>query len=294
LRELTANCEWPVGAELGEGPLWVEEQRRIYFVDIKSGMLHALGTEDGQRRSWKLPDYICWLVPRRDGDGFVAGLRREVVRLWLEPELRIEPLALPLELLEDVRLNDAKVDRHGHLWLGSMNNRDVQRPDGRLFRLSRELALTEQEREVHICNGPAFANDGQVMYHTDSLLGRVCAYPVGPGGVLGPPHVWRQFDTAAEGAPDGMTVDCEGGVWIAQWGGARVCRYLPDGTLDAVVRLPVSQPSSCAFGGPNLSTLYITSARQDLSEEQLADQPLAGALFSAELDVRGLPPARFG
>jgi D-xylonolactonase len=294
MRELTASCEWPVGAELGEGPLWVAEQDRIYFVDIKRGMVHALDTADGRRHSWQMPDYVCWLVARRDGDGFVAGLRREVVRLWLEPALRVEPLPLPLELASEVRLNDAKADRHGHLWLGSMNNRDVQRPDGRLFRLSRELELEEHERGVHICNGPAFSTDGQLMYHTDSLLGRVCAYPVGPGGVHGPAQLWRQFDEAAEGSPDGMTVDSEGGLWIAQWGGGRVCRYLPDGTLDTVVRLPVSQPSSCAFGGPDLSTLYITSARQDLGPEALAGQPLAGALFSVEVDVPGLAPARFG
>ncbi|MFL6673073.1 MAG: SMP-30/gluconolactonase/LRE family protein [Massilia sp.] len=293
MRELNARCEWAVGAELGEGPLWVEEQNRLYFVDLKSGMLHALDSASGERLGWQLPDYLCWLVPRRDGDGFIAGLRREVVRLWLEPQLRIEPLPLALSLPADVRLNDAKADVHGHLWFGTMNNADVRRPDGRLFRLSPGLELREQEREVHICNGPAFSTDGLVMYHTDSLLGRVHAYPVGPGGVLGAPRLWRQFDRA-EGDPDGMATDCEGGLWIAQWGGARVCRYLPDGTLDAVVHLPVSQPSSCAFGGPGLSTLYITSARQDLSPQQLADEPLAGALFSVEPGVRGLPPARFG
>jgi sugar lactone lactonase YvrE len=294
MRELTARCEWPVCAELGEGPLWVAEQDRIYFVDLKSGMVHALDTVNGERYSWQLPDYVCWLVARRDGDGFMAGLRGEVVRLWLEPVLRVEPLPLALGLASEMRLNDAKADRHGHLWFGSMNNRDVQRPDGRLFRLSRTLELEEQERAVHICNGPAFSADGRLMYHTDSLLARVCVYPVGPDGVLGPARTWRQFDGAAEGSPDGMTVDREGGVWIAQWGGGRVCRYLPDGMLDAVVRLPVSQPSSVALGGPDLATLYITSARQDLAAQALANEALAGALFSVEVDVPGLPPARFG
>lgn len=294
IREYRAECVWQAGAELGEGPLWVEEQKRVYFVDIKGSTLYGLDTATGLQLRWQMPDYICWIVPRKDGDGFVAGLRREVVRLWLEPELRIEPLELGLDLGPDVRLNDAKVDRHGHLWLGSMNNLDVQQPHGRLFRLRSDHVLEEHERGVHICNGPAFSRDGSTMYHTDSLLGRVYAYRLDAQGVPFPPTLWRQFDGEAEGWPDGMTVDSEGGLWIAQWGGGRVCRYLADGTLDSIVRVPVSQPSSCVFGGPGLSTLYITSARQDLGEAKLADQPLAGALFAVEVGVPGLQPARFG
>ncbi|GAB3453779.1 SMP-30/gluconolactonase/LRE family protein [Massilia terrae] len=294
MRELQAECLWPVGAELGEGPLWVPEQERIYFVDIKSSRLHALCTGSGQRFSWSLPDFVCWVVPRRDGDGFMAGLRREVVRLWLEPELRIEPLALPLELGEHVRLNDAKADAHGNLWFGSMNNADVHRPDGRLFHLRRDHTLSVQDQSIHICNGPTFSLDGGTMYHTDSLLAQVSAYPIGPDGATGAAQPWRRFDDAVEGSPDGMTTDSEGAIWIAQWGGGRVCRYAPDGTLDTIVRVPVSQPSSCAFGGPDLKTLYITSARQDLGQDQLAAEPLAGALFAVPVDVAGLPAARFG
>lgn len=294
MRELQAECVWEAAAELGEGPLWVPEQERIYFVDIKSSRLHGLCIRSGERHSWTLPDFVCWVVPRRDGDGFMAGLRREVVRLWLEPELRIEPLALPLALADNVRLNDAKADLHGNLWFGSMNNADVQRPDGRLFHLRRDHRLTVQEESIHICNGPTFSLDGRTMYHTDSLLAQVSAYPIGPDGKTGSSHPWCRFDESEEGAPDGMTTDSEGCIWIAQWGGARVCRYTPDGALDTIVRLPVSQPSSCAFGGPDLKTLYITSARQDLRPDQLAAQPLAGALFAVQVDVAGLPVARFG
>lgn len=294
MRELEADCLWEVGAELGEGPLWVPEQERIYFVDIKSSKLHALCTRSAQRHSWAMPDFICWIVQRRDGDGFMAGLRREVVRLRLEPELRIEPLPLALDLATDVRLNDAKADMHGNLWFGSMNNADVHRPDGRLFHLRRDHTLSVQDEAIHICNGPTFSLDGQTMYHTDSLLAQVSAYDIGPDGATDAAQPWRRFDDATEGAPDGMTTDSEGGIWIAQWGGGRVCRYTPDGALDTIVRMPVSQPSSCAFGGPDLKTLYITSARQDLGQDRLAAEPLAGALFAVSVDVAGLPAARFG
>jgi D-xylonolactonase len=277
----------------GEGPLWDEDSGRLYFVDITSHQLHAFTAATGERQSWRLPDYICWLLPRRDGDGFMAGLRCKVVRLWLEPALRIEPLGLPLELASDVRLNDAKVHPNGHLWFGSMNGVDKQRPDGRLFRLTPDGTLTVEETGVRICNGPAFSNDGRTMYHTDTMIGQVSAYSLETHRAAGK-RLWRQFENAAEGGPDGMTVDAEGGIWIAQWGGARVCRYLPDGSLAAVVHLPVSQPSSCVFGGPDLRTLYITSARESLGASRLAREPLAGGLFAVDVPVQGVPAARFG
>lgn len=294
-RNYQARCVWPVAAELGEGPMWSAAEGRLYFVDIMSGHLHAYRPADGARQTWSLPDYLCWLVPRRDGDGFMAGLRDRVVRLWVEPQLRVEALDLPLGLAHGVRLNDAKADRHGHLWFGSMHNVEKHRPLGRLFRLAPDLTVTEHERHVHICNGPAFSPDGERMLHTDSYTAEVFAYPLdGQGAPAQGPRLWRSFDASTEGSPDGMTFDSAGGVWIAQWGGGRVCRYLPDGSLDAVVSVPVAQPSSCAFGGPNFTTLYITSAREDLTPDQLAAQPLAGALFAVELDIPGLPPAHFG
>ncbi|MES3021453.1 MAG: SMP-30/gluconolactonase/LRE family protein [Pseudomonadota bacterium] len=294
MRELNANCVWPVGAELGEGPLWVAEEQRMYFVDIKRGKLHALDVVGGERHSWSVPGLLCWIVARRDGDGFMAGLGDCVARLWPERHLRLESLALDFALGRDVRLNDAKADRFGNIWAGSMNNLDYSRADGRLFRLAPDLGLSVAGQGLHIANGPAFSADGATMYHTDTFLGRIHSYPVDAGGIAGVGHLWRQFGAAGEGGPDGMCCDAEGGLWVAQWGGARVCRYLADGTLDTVVHLPVSHVSSCAFGGAGLRTLYITSARQELGADRLADEPLAGGLFAVELDVAGAPAFRFG
>ncbi|MGZ3181402.1 MAG: SMP-30/gluconolactonase/LRE family protein [Telluria sp.] len=293
-RTYDATCVWPAQALLGEGPLWSAAEGRLYFTDIMGARLHAYSTASGERRTWDMPDYLCWLVPRRDGDGFVAGLRDRVVRLWLEPALRIEPLDLPLGLADGVRLNDAKADAHGHLWFGSMHNTEKHRPLGRLFRLSPALELSEHASGIHICNGPAFAPDAERMLHTDSLKGEVYAFPLDAAGAPARQHqLWRAFQEG-EGSPDGMTFDREGGLWIAQWGAGRVCRYRPDGSIDAVVRVPVSQPSSCAFGGPDLSTLFITSAREDLGPDQLGSEPLAGALFAVQVEAPGLPPAHFG
>jgi D-xylonolactonase len=289
---MTPACLWPLAAELGEGPVWLPEQNRLYFVNLTGRTLHALDA-DGARHAWQLPDFICWLVPRRDGDGFMAGLRDGIVRLWLEPEVRVEYLHELPGAADGIRLNDAKADAQGRLWIGSMNARDVHRPDGTLFRLDADGSLHVAADEYHICNGPAFSLDGRTMYHNDSLLGRTHAYPVADDGSLGAPRVWRQF-TAEEGAPDGMTVDSAGCVWIAQWGGSRVCRYSPAGELLATIAMPVTQPSSVAFGGADFKTLYITSAWQGLDATQRAADPLAGALFAVQVDVPGVPVHRYG
>lgn len=286
-----ATCIWPLGAELGEGPLWVARQNRLYFVDIKASMVHALDVASGERYSWAMPTFICWLVPQHNGDGFIAGFRDGFARLRLEPEVCIEYIGRPHSDRPDVRLNDAKADRHGRIWAGSMHNLDYSRADGRLYRLDTDGSWTVADDGYHICNGPALSPDGTTLYHTDSYLGCTYAYALSASGELGQRRLWRQFDAATEGSPDGMTVDAEGCVWIAQWGGARVCRYSPQGELLASISLPVSQPSSCTFGGADLKTLYITSAREGMSASQLAAEPLAGALFSVRVDTPGLPAA---
>ncbi|TWI70197.1 sugar lactone lactonase YvrE [Pseudoduganella lurida] len=289
---MTPACLWPLAAELGEGPVWIPEQNRLYFVNLTGRTLHALDA-GGTRHAWQLPDFICWLVPRRDGDGFMAGLRDGIVRLWLAPDVRIEYLHQLPGAADGIRLNDAKADAQGRLWIGSMNAHDVHRPDGTLFRLDADGSLHVAADEHHICNGPAFSLDGRTMYHNDSLLARTYTHSVADDGSLGTPRVWRQF-TAEEGAPDGMTVDSEDCVWIAQWGGSRVCRYSPAGELLATIAMPVTQPSSVAFGGADLRTLYITSAWQSLDAAQRAADPLAGALFAVQVDVPGVPVQRYG
>lgn len=293
---MTPQNLWPLGAELGEGPVWIPEQNRLYFVNLVGNTLHALDG-DGTRHAWPLPDYVCWLIPRKDGDGWMAGLRDGIVRLWLEsagqPSLRFEYLHKLPGADTGIRLNDAKADAAGRIWAGSMNARDVSRADGKLFRLDPDGSLHVALPEYHICNGPTFSLDGRTMYHNDSYLNRTYAYEVGADGRLGTLRLWRQFGEG-EGSPDGMTVDSEDCVWIAQWGGSRVCRYSPSGELLTTVRMPVTQPSSVAFGGADLKTLYITSAWQGFDAAQRAADPLAGALFSVQLDVAGVPVARFG
>lgn len=286
-----AECVLPLAAELGEGPLYLPAQDRLLFVDLKRCIVHAWDASTHEHRSWLLPDYICWLVPRRDGDGFMAGLRDSVVRLWLEPELRIEPVKHVVDGAAGQRLNDAKVDPSGRLWLGSMHNTDYKQAAGKLFRLDPDLQLHVADEGYHICNGPTFAPDGSALYHSDSFLDVTYRYSLAADGSLGTREQWRSY---TGGSPDGMQADSEGCIWVATWGGKRVCRFSPQGELLAEVPLPTSHPASLAFGGADLRTLYITTAREGLSDEQLAQEPLAGAVFRARIDVPGLPANAFG
>jgi D-xylonolactonase len=282
-----ATMVYNAAAQLGEGPVWDAASSTLYFVDIKGCAVHAYRPDSGGARRYAFDDYMCWLAPRRDGDGFIAGTRRGLVRAWFDDEARIVPLPVVLGLPPGVRLNDAKVHPDGSLWFGSMHNADPQRPDGQLFRLAPNFALSEQDRGIHICNGPAFSADGRHMFHNDSLLRRTFSYDIADG-VAGPARQWRSF-SEQEGSPDGMCFDSEGGLWIACWGSACVRRYRPDGSCDHVVTLPTSQASSLAFGGPDLCTLFITTAAEGM---QGCEQ--AGNLFAVRVSIPGLPPAAFG
>lgn len=296
--EIRAEPVWPVAARLGEGPVWVDG--RLFFVDIKGAAVHALTPATGRRQSWALPRPVVWLIPCTEPGSFVAGLWDAIVRLRLEPSLEIVELqrAHAEGAAPSLRLNDAKLDGAGRLWAGSMDDSDPSRPAGVLGRLDAKGRWQAADTGYHICNGPTFSLDGRTLYHADSWLGRVHAYELAADGGLGVRRLWRQFG-AGEGVPDGMCTDADGCLWIAHWGGARVSRYNPAGDCIGTIALPVDNVSSCAFGGPTLQQLYITTASIGLSQPRRAHQPLAGGLFVVDLSAgplaaTGLPQPRFG
>ena len=279
--------------ELGEGPLWDEDAARFLLVDIHGRAVHAWQPASGATQAWRLPERIGWLIPRRDRDGFVAGLQSGFARLWLEPELRIEPVGSPHPGEPQLRLNDAKADPWGRIWAGSMNNDDHARPDGRLARLDRDGHIEIVERGLRICNGPAISADGRLLMHTDSGPRTIHRYRLDADGRLSDKTLWRRFEPA-EGAPDGMSFDADGALWIAFWGAGCVRRFALDGTLLQQIDLPARQITSMAFGGPDHATLLVTSAREGLDAAALRAQPLAGATFVLRPGVRGLAACRFG
>lgn len=270
---------------LGEGPFWSARQQALYWVDILGQAVLRLRLSDDSVTAWQMPEMIGWLIERASGDGFIAGMQRDLVYLELEP-VAITPIARLEPDLPDNRLNDAKADDRGRIWAGTMPL-SASGDSGSLYRLDSGGRVTCHDRGYSVTNGPAFSPDGRYLYHNDSLRGLVYRFELGVDGTLSDRRVLIRFGPD-DGKPDGMTVDAEGALWIALWGSGRVVRYTPDGRFDHLVELPVSQVTNCAFGGPALDRLFVTSAAEGAD-----DEPLAGSLFEIVTEVTGLAPSLF-
>lgn len=279
----------PVEAMLGEGPIWVERDQALWWVDIK-GLGIFRWRETGGVDRWTPPLRVCSLAPTVRG-GFVAGTERGF--FWADPHAGFyEAIADPEALIHDNRFNDGKVDRAGRFWAGTMDDREDE-ARGALYRLDPDLGFSKIDDGYMVTNGPAFSPDGRTMYHTDSAHRLIYAFDLDACGNASNRRPFARF-REEHGHPDGMTVDAEGCLWVAFWNGWCVRRLSPDGEVMQVVGMPVERPTSCAFGGPALDRLFVTSARIGLNESGLAVQPLAGALFLIETDVRGIAERPFG
>jgi sugar lactone lactonase YvrE len=275
---------------LGEGPCWDDASGRLYWLDIRGQVLEWLRPADRHIGLWTLERMASAIAPRGDGTLLMAVQGGLGV---FDPAVGEFTLHCPLEAdLSANRTNDGKTDPAGRFWVGTMDDAGKGR-SGSVYRIDPDWRCTRVIEGLGIPNTLTFSPDGALLYVADSQDGVIWVYAVDPGSDdLGRRRLF--VDTSAEGfSPDGSAMDVEGRLWNAQWGGWRVVCYRPDGQIDRVVEMPVAQPTSCAFGGPDLSTLYITSARDELSEAELDDQPLAGSLFSLRPGVKGAPVALF-
>jgi len=274
-----------VGATLGEGPVWVGREDALWFVDIKAPRIHRFEPISGDLQSWDAPSQVGWVLPEQGG-GFIVGMQRGVERF--DPATGgFTPLHAPEAHLPGNRLNDATTDGRGRILFGSMDDSEGDLT-GRVYVLDESGVADTGLPPVSITNGPAVSPDGRTLYHTDTLGKVIHAVEINDDGSLG---AMRVFATIEEGAgyPDGPVVDSEGCVWTGMFFGWGVRRYAPDGTLLETVKLPVSNVTKIAFGGPDLKTAYVTTARKGLDADALAAQPEAGDLFAFEVEVPGLP-----
>ena len=281
------ECVWPVAAELGEGPVWMAAQGALWFVDIKGRQIHRFQERSRETRSWAAPEPIGFVAPTTDG-GFICGLKTGLYRFdpdggAFEPHLRaFEPVEL------DNRLNDGFVDPAGRLWFGSMHDPEVK-ATGALYRLDDGPVARRCDEGYRVTNGPAASPDGRVLYHVDTVARTIWAFDLGARGELSGKRQFVRIERPG-GFPDGLAVDTEGGVWVALFGGWGLERYDPQGRLVARIEAPCANVTKPAFGGPDLKTLYFTTAWMGLSPQARADQPLAGGLFRVEVEAAGLPP----
>jgi D-xylonolactonase len=283
----TVTCIANVHAVLGEGPVWVARESALYWVDIKGLKIFRLD-RDGGLRSWPTPMRVGSIAPRGDG-GFIAGTEQGIALINLDEE-RFDIVARPEEHLPDNRFNDGKLDRRGRFWAGTLDDRERE-ATGTLYCFAPDLSWVVVDEGYKVTNGPAFSPDGSRMYHNDSVRQVTYVFDL-IDGKAGNRRTFLQF-REGDGFPDGMTVDSEGGLWIAFWDGGCIRRFSSNAEWLETIELPVARPTSCVFGGRNLDRLYITSARIGLDEAGIAMQPNAGGLFMFAPGVRGLQDAPF-
>jgi sugar lactone lactonase YvrE len=276
-------------AEVGEGPAWDAARGVLLWVDIYRGLVHLFDPVSGQDTTVRAGQPVGAVVPTA-GEGLVAAVRDGFVRI--EPVTgAIEVLASVEEHLPRNLMNDGKCDPSGAFLAGSMHLDEVT-AEGTLHRLNPDLSVDHLLSGVTISNGLGWSPSGDRMYYIDSPTQAIDVFEYDPSGQLG---ARRRFVEIAEtdGMPDGLAVDAEGGVWVALWGGSAVRRYTTGGALDQVIELPVTQVTSCAFGGEDWGDLYITSASWEFDEARFQEEPLAGAVFVARPGVIGMPTSRF-
>ncbi len=281
-----AHCVVPQGAALGESALWRESEQRLYWIDLKRPTIFRFDPAENRNEAWvlDLPPLLGSIV--FCGRRLLLAHTREIFLCDFDAR-RLRPWVAANDRPEDTMFNDGKIDRQGRYWLGSSHVREAD-PIGKLYRIAADGGVRVMDEGFACSNGPAFSPDGRRLYFSDTMAGIIYLYDLDPrAGAISGRRIFARF-SAEEGYPDGLTVDAEGGLWACHWGGWRVTRFTPEGTRDRVIEVPAPFVTSCAFAGPDLTDLYITTAAADMSAEDAAKAPLAGGLFKADPGMAGL------
>jgi sugar lactone lactonase YvrE len=271
---------------LGEGPLWSEREQRLFFVDIVGHRIHAYrpsslaGGRGSALETWQLDRFTGSLAECRSG-GLIATQQDRIVRF--DPARGVASLEV-LAVMEDDRpanrLNDGKTDAAGRFWVGSMQH-DEKAHAGRLWCVTGDGKARTVRDGIGVSNSISFDPARNRMYFADSMAKLIEQTTLDADGM---PTVWTAFARTEKGGPDGSCTDSQGFLWNAEWGASRVVRYAPTGEIDRVIAMPVTRPSCPAFGGPNLRTLFVTSARYLMSPEEDRADVDAGCLYAIHLD----------
>jgi len=276
--------------QLGEGPVWNPRCGELWHVDIARGKVHASPPPHTRSVTFDFDGEVSSVVPRARGGMIVAigheiiGLDAHGVRAGLA---RVEPD------LVDNRFNDCRCDAKGRLWAGTMSK--TRRPGtAALYCLAPGEPIQRMVAGTTLSNGISWSPSGEQMYFVDSTTQRIDVFDFEPSAGAISNRRTLAYVEPNDGLPDGIAVDSEGGIWLCLFGGGALRRYSSVGDLEEEIQLPVSSPTCPTFGGPDLGTLYVTTAKHRLSRHQLLSEPLAGAVLALEPGVRGLPVNEFG
>lgn len=273
---------------LGECPVWQPEEAMLYWIDIAGRAVHRLHPESGAHVSWSLPSEPGCIACCRDG-GLIVAMRSGLALLDTGTGTLDWMMDAPYDAAR-LRFNDGRCDAKGRLWVGTLYDSREQAL-GSLFRLEHG-AIREIGNPVTVSNGIAFSTDNRTLYHTDTTAHRIMAYDFDlEYGRIANGRLFKQFPTDKSvnygGRPDGAAVDTENAYWCAMYEGARLLRLSSNGEVLQEVLLPVQCPTMIAFGGPDLRTLYITSARHNRSDAELKRYPFSGCILSLRVDIPG-------
>ena len=277
---------------LGEGPMWSVAEGVLYWIDIVGRCVLKLSPETGKVDVRHLPYAPSAVIPRANGGLLLVTKKGMATFEFDKPE--IHSILVSIVDFEKEVFNDAKCDSLGRLWVGT-RDLHVKEPNGGLFRMDKDFSWRRQGSGFVVSNGIAWSPNGRLMYHVDSKPGRidVCDFD-SEHGVVSNRRPWIDYTkNGSTVIPDGCAIDAEGGLWVAEVGDWHVRRYGPDGKLDREIRVPMQKPTSVMFGGPDLSTLFVTSMQFGLTPDQLSAQPQAGALLQLDVGVKGLPEHLF-
>jgi sugar lactone lactonase YvrE len=288
----SVECALRAEAIVGESPLWCAREKVLYWVDITGQKIHRFHPGDGTNESFHLPEPVSCVALRESG-GLLVTLRKDFA--FFDPNTGKLQLITRVEKdRPDERFNDGKCDRQGRFWAGTMNGTDWKAPSGSLYRLDAGLRVTREQTGCRCANGLDWSPNGRVLYFTESFAYGIFAYDFEAAtGQISNRRSFASVDQNSGAFPDGLTVDAEGGVWSVHNAVGRVVRYTPTGKIDRVVELPVPRPCGCAFGGERLDVLYVTTARENLTADQLTRAPLSGSVLAVVPGIHGLPPSYF-
>lgn len=277
---------------LGEVPLWEAEHERLWWIDVRAPSIQCWQPATGARQRWTLPTRSVGSWAFRQGGGMLVSLQDGLY--GFDPATGQCGRLLALE--DDMaghRLNDGRCDNRGRFWVGTMHD-TVRGPVGSFYRVEKDFKPQKVFDGVDIPNSTVFSPDDRLMYFADTPAMKIWVFDFDlEAGRLSNRRVFVDCATEQRGAPDGSAIDSEGCLWNAKYGGSCIVRYTPQGKVDRVIELPVTQPTCCTFGDSDLGTLYITTAWQKLSPEQLAPQPLAGNVFALRPGAQGFALPRF-
>ncbi|WP_341915856.1 SMP-30/gluconolactonase/LRE family protein [Ferrovibrio terrae] len=285
---MDATCLLDSKCGLGESPVWSVAEQKLWFIDINAPALYRLDPATRQLETWPMPSTIGSIAPTADGGLLLA--RRDGI--WRRDTAgKAETLLVPSPL-EGARFNDGRCDRQGRFWVGGMT--DTREPETALYRLDGDRVIRQGlVGAIAISNGLAWSPDGATMYHADTPTHCVHAYDYDvKTAAISNRRLFLDLRVADE-RPDGAAVDVAGNYWVALYGAAKLVQFSPAGERLREIRLPAKAPTMPSFGGPDMKTLYITTARQRHDADELAKMPLAGGVFSIRVEIPGLPETPF-